>query len=372
MFCDIFYKFSFRPAVVLIIAVGFYIRNVENHYEHKFAELMQYENYLEILKTLSEKVPSSDNRLSELKERLKPTNERIDDMQREINTANDNLTNVEMRIHSISATSSKLEVNLPIQQQKMTDITENLQKTDTDISNILKNIDSISNETNDIKSKLKIAFENQTSLTGLLDKTTAKAEYVNTTVSVVHIVLTEINKHLPTLKNMNKSVSLIMSSYHLIQRSLEENKVHVHELEVGVNKTESRLNDLNESSVSVSKAVSLAVEKQTNIEKEVKLSNEDLGKLKQHISNTDENIKNRLTKLAEDLKISEGNILARTIQLDTKISKTEVEIGSMVDKVDEYSGKLGQFNSNVRELEIDVRNLQSQNTGMFYFICTMS
>ncbi|XP_076110355.1 uncharacterized protein LOC143079076 isoform X2 [Mytilus galloprovincialis] len=150
-----------------------------------------------------------------------------------------------------------------------------------------------------------------------------------------------------------------------MQRSLEENKVYVHEIQVVVNKTESRLNDLKESSVSVSKAVSLAVEKQTNIEKEVKLSNEDIGKLKQHISNTDENIKNRLTKLAEYLKISEGNILARTSQLDTDIFKTEVEIGSMVDKVDEYSGKLGQFNSNVRELEIDVRNLQSQNTGLF-------
>ncbi|VDI68171.1 Hypothetical predicted protein [Mytilus galloprovincialis] len=377
------------PAVVLVIAVGFYIRNVENHYEHKFAELMQYENYLEKLKTLSEKVPSLDNRLSELKERLKPTNERIDNMQREINTANGNLKNVEMKIHSILATSSKLEVVLPIQQQKFTDITENLQKTDTDISNILKNIDSFSNETNDIKSKLKIAFQNQTSLSGLLDKTTAKAEYVNTTVSVVHKVLTEINKHLPTLENMNKSVSLIMSSYDLlllIQRSLEENKVRLHILEVGVNKTESRLNDLKESSVSVGKGVSLAVEQQTNIEEEIKLFNENLTRLKQDMSNTGENMKNSLTKLAEDLQTSEGKILDKTSQLNTAISTTEDKIGSMVDKVDDYSGKLGHFkisvdflssnvskmkpsvdyaDSKVRELEIVVTDLQSQNTGLF-------
>ncbi|XP_076110356.1 uncharacterized protein LOC143079076 isoform X3 [Mytilus galloprovincialis] len=111
---------------------------------------------------------------------------------------------------------------------------------------------------------------------------------------------------------------------------------------------------------------------------------DDLSQLKQDMSNTGEHIKNRLTRLAEDLETLEGNILERTSQLNTDISKTEVEIGIIVEKVDEYSGKIGQFKSNVdslsadvnrmkfifqytdhkvKELDIVVRNLQTQNTG---------
>lgn len=84
-----------------------------------------------------------------------------------------------------------------------------------------------------------------------------------------------------------------------------------------------------------------------------------------------------------------------TSQLNNDISKTEVKIGIIVGKVDEYSGKIGQFKSNVdslsadvfkmkpivdyaglkvKELDIVVRNLQSQNIGMFFFynFCTIS
>ncbi|XP_052060344.1 uncharacterized protein LOC127700739 [Mytilus californianus] len=377
------------PAVVLIIALGMYVRNVENYYEHKFEVLMKYEDYLEKLETLTEEVPSLGDSLSELKKRLVPMDERAVDILKEIKTANDNLTNIEMRIGSISGISSKLEVDLPKQQEQFTEFTKKLNKTDIDISNFSKDIDSIIDNTTDIKKKLEMAFLNQTSLNGLLNKTTAKAEYVNSSVSKVHTIITEINKHLPTLENMNKTVNLIMGSYHLLPlllRRLDENKDRAHGLELEVNETETRFKDIKEKSERVSETVSQAMEKQTDIEKKVKVSNDDITKLQQDMSKTDETVKNRLTKLTGDFDTSEVKFLDMTSKLDNKISTTDGRIGEMVDKVDRYSGKLEHFKSDVvslsddvkkmkptleytgskvQELDIQVRNLQSQNKGIF-------
>ncbi|XP_071175529.1 putative leucine-rich repeat-containing protein DDB_G0290503 [Mytilus edulis] len=386
---DVFtFKLSI-PAVVFTMAVAVYIIRAQYEIENKFAVLMKYEEYLKKVKTLSEKVPILDVDLLKLEERLVHIDTHVVILQSKMTTTNDTLKNVEMRIKLTEGISSKLEVDLPQQQQTFIEITKTLARADNDISNFSKTIDSMNNETTDIKKKLEIAFQNQTSLNVLLNKASDKAEYVNTSVSEVHTVINEINKHLPTLENMNKSATLIRSSYQLLplmQRSLEDNKVQLRDLEMEVNNTESRLKDLKESSESVSNAVSSAVEQQTNIEEQVKLSNEDITKLKQHISKTDDNLTHRLTKLSEDLETSKGKILEKTSELNTDISKTEVKIGSMVTKVDDYNGKLGHFKSNVdslskdvnkmklfeeytgpkvRELDIQVRNLQSQNTGLF-------
>ncbi|OPL33390.1 hypothetical protein AM593_08724, partial [Mytilus galloprovincialis] len=288
--------FTFKvslPALILVIAVGCYIKIVENHYEHKFTELMHYGDYLEKLKTLSKKVPSLEDRLSKFQQELIPIDERVFDMQREIRTANDSLTNVELRVSSISDTSSKLEHDLPIQKKRFDEMEYKLNEMGINISDQSKNITSFEDQLNADKEQITMAEKNQTS--------------------------------------------------------------HVRDTP-------------------------------TDFETKVKLSQDDIFQLKQDMSNTGEIIKNRLTKLAEDLETSNGKFLKRTSQLDTDISKTEVKIGSMIVKVDEYSEKLGQFKSNVnslsadvnkmkpivdyaglkvQELDINVRNLQSQNTGLF-------
>lgn len=254
---------------------------------------MHYGDYLAKLKTLSKKVPSLEDRLSKFQEELIPIDERVFDMQREIRTANDSLTNVELRVSSISDTSSKLEHDLPIQKKRFDEMEYKLNEMGINISDQSKNITSFEDQLNADKEQITMAEKNQTS--------------------------------------------------------------HVRDTP-------------------------------TDFETKVKLSQDDIFQLKQDMSNTGEIIKNRLTKLAEDLETSNGKFLKRTSQLDTDISKTEVKIGSMIVKVDEYSGKLGQFKSNVnslsadvnkmkpivdyaglkvQELDINVRNLQSQNTGMF-------
>lgn len=368
--------------------MALYIIQAQNEFETKFAVLMKYEEYLVKLNTLSKKVPILEKNLSKLEEHLVPIDVRVVNLQSEMTTAKDNWINIDMKIRSIEGISSKLEVEIPQQQHRFIEITKTLDRADKDISNFSKTIDLMNNETTDIKTHLEMAFQNQTILNDLLNKTTDQAKYVNTSVSKVHTAMTEINKHLPTLEKMNNSVTLILSSHHLfpqIKRRLDKNIVRVYGLEKGVINTDSRLNALKESSENVNDAVSIVKEKQIDIEENVKLSNENLEKLQQNMLNTDKGIQNRLTKLTGALETTEGEYLERTSKLNTEISETEVKIGSMVTKVDEYNGRLEDFKSNVdslsndvdemksfqnytgpkvRKLDIQVRNLQSQNTGM--------
>lgn len=135
------------------------------------------------------------------------------------------------------------------------------------------------------------------------------------------------------------------------------------------------------------------MEKQTDIETKIQMSYEELTELQQDLLNTDENIKNRLTKLPEDFKASASILLDRTSTLDRKMSTTEGRTEVMVIRLDEYSEKLENFRSNVdtlsnyvdnikpiidytgpkvRELDIQVRNLQTQNTGMYRYLRSIS
>ncbi|XP_063439838.1 uncharacterized protein LOC134721060 [Mytilus trossulus] len=384
--------FTFKvslPALMLAIAVGYYIKIVENHYEHKFEELMQYGDNLKKIKTLSEKVPSLEDRLSKFQEGLIQIDERVIGMQREIRTANDKLTNVESRVSSISDTSSKLEHDLPIQRKRFDEMEYKLNKMGINISDISKNITSFEDQLNAVKEQITMTEKNQTSLKGLLNITVEKAENVHKHVSKIQNMYSEIQVHLPIIEKINKSVTVIMTIHqHLpqLQRRLRGNKIRIHGLELEVNNTEPRFNALKLTSESVGKTVNHVRDTLTDIETKVKLSQDDLFQLKQGMSNTGNIFKNRLTKLEEDLETSNGKILKRTSQLDTDISSTEVKIGTMIVKVDDYMGKLGKFESYVDslsadvnkmkpivdyadlklpELDIDVRNLQSQNTGLF-------
>ncbi|XP_076109446.1 uncharacterized protein LOC143078473 [Mytilus galloprovincialis] len=307
--------FTFKlslPTVVLTMGVVYYIIRAQNEFENKCAVLMKYEKYLEELKTLSEKVPILEQNLFKLEGRLVSIDKRVVDIESKIKTANENLTNYERTINLISYTSSILEGDLLKQQQRFTEMENKLNNMETIISNISNNITSIDDQSNDIQEKLTDAEKNQISLKGLLIETVDRAENVHKNVAKIQNMFSEVLIHLPTIEKINKSVTLIMK----IDHHLPELQRHLHETE------------------------------------------DDLSQLKQDMSNTGEHIKNRLTRLAEDLETLEGNILERTSQLNTDISKTEVEIGIIVEKVDEYSGKIGQFKSNVDSLSADVNRMK--------------
>lgn len=313
------------------------------------------------IKTLSEKVPSVELNLSNLKTRLIPIDGSVVDIEIKIKTTNENLTNFETRINLISDTSSKLGRDLPIQQQRLTDMENKLTNMDIIISNISNNITSIDDHSNDVKENLRMAEKNQTSLKGLLNETVERAENVHKNLSKIQNMFSEVLKHLPTIEKFNKSLTLILKiDNHLptLHRHLHENEDRLHDLERELNITQSKFKHFKKTSESTIKIVSLAMEKQTDIETKIQMSYEELTELQQDLLNTDENIKNRLTKLPEDFKASASILLDRTSTLDRKISTTEGRTEVMVIRLDEYSEKLENFRSNVDTLSNYVDNIK--------------